>query len=105
MRWSLLTNFVGEKVTTKNKVLPMEVKQHENETFREKVNCFNKATNAAMDYTDDNALTVAYWCILPELRFAYSIQKKPPKTFGKFHTHARYYINIKEMNFTISRKS
>ena len=56
MRWSLLTNFVGTKVPTKNKVLLMEVKQHENETFRKKVNRFNKATNAAIDYTDDMPL-------------------------------------------------
>ena len=43
-----MTNFVGLKVSTKNKAMLMQVKEHKNEILREWVNHFNMTNNAFM---------------------------------------------------------
>lgn len=93
LRSTFASHFVRGRTHPKNSVYLAMTKQRDDESLQAWVKKFTKTKIEVGHFSDDVILLAANAAMRGDTQFAFSINKKPPRTFSNFLGHAKNYIN------------
>ena len=93
LKTKFATQFLGSRRHLKNPAYLFRVKQQDGETLQAWLKRFTKATVAVGPLADDALLLAANSAVREDTPFAFSVNKKPPRTYSDFLNRAWSYVN------------
>ena len=93
LRTRFAAQFLGGRRHLKNPTYLSRIKQRDGESLQAWLQRFTKATIEVGHLSDDALLLAASSAVREDTPFAFSIGKKPPRTYADFLGRARNYVN------------